>query len=169
MYGFSTISCSLMVMFPEMSNTTVRGPDCSTAQRRLPSPESLRFVTCRTLPPRPPFAKAPNPSAPGKASKSSADAVNASDPNKWAHASARIKLIEGVFFHDMNPRDLGLFLHFDVAAVAGDWQRSMRFAESRRKSLPQRFTVSAPLCCPSATSRDGSSAIRPLLIGNQSR
>ena len=35
---------------------TVRGPLVSIASLRLPGPESLRLVTNRTLPPRPPLA-----------------------------------------------------------------------------------------------------------------
>ena len=37
---------------------------------------------------------------------------------------------------------------------AGDWQRSMRFAKSPRKSSRQRLMVLAPLCSPSAKSSD---------------
>ena len=45
----------------------VRGPLASTHARKLPLPESFRFVTSITTPPRPPTASAPAPSAPGNA------------------------------------------------------------------------------------------------------
>src|ERR1700759_2811953 len=45
----------------------VRGPLASTQARKLPLPESFRFVTSMTTPPRPPTASAPAPSAPGNA------------------------------------------------------------------------------------------------------
>src|ERR1700744_1108049 len=45
----------------------VRGPLASTHARKLPLPESFRFVTSITTPPRPPIASAPAPSAPGNA------------------------------------------------------------------------------------------------------
>ena len=53
---------------PATSNRIVRGPRASTAARRLPGPLSARVVTRSTVPPRPPCAKRPAPSAPGKAS-----------------------------------------------------------------------------------------------------
>jgi len=46
---------------------TVRGPLASIASRSEPGPESFRFVTSKTLPPRPPTVYFPKPSAPGKA------------------------------------------------------------------------------------------------------
>ena len=54
-------------MVPETRNTTMRGPLLAQAWRRLPGPESFRFVTVITLPPLPPRVSAPCPSAPGKA------------------------------------------------------------------------------------------------------
>ena len=54
-------------MVPETRNTTNRGPEVSSASRRLPGPESSRFVTAMTRPPRPPGVAQPKPSAPGKA------------------------------------------------------------------------------------------------------
>ncbi|HSL86834.1 MAG TPA: hypothetical protein VK861_07850 [Bacteroidales bacterium] len=55
------------MIVPDTRKTTVLAPDSATAARRLPSPESFRFVTSITLPPRPPTEKRPPPSAPGKA------------------------------------------------------------------------------------------------------
>src|SRR5687767_177224 len=52
---------------PLTVNTIVRGPDCPRQYRRLPAPLSLRLVTLHTLPPRPPEANCPKPSALGKA------------------------------------------------------------------------------------------------------
>src|SRR5689334_5144677 len=52
--------------YPPTSNTTIR-PLELTASRNEPVPESLRFVTWYTVPPRSPVATAPNPTAPGKA------------------------------------------------------------------------------------------------------
>src|SRR3954463_7782378 len=48
----------------------VRGPSASHAARKLPGPESSRFVTRKTFPPRPPGVLAPKPSAPGNAGRS---------------------------------------------------------------------------------------------------
>ena len=56
-------------MFPPTRNTQVRGPLASTQARSDPFPESLRFVTSITTPPRPPTAAAPPPSAPGNAAQ----------------------------------------------------------------------------------------------------
>ena len=49
------------------AKTHVRGPLASTHARREPDPESFRFVTLYTVPPRPPTAPAPPPCAPGNA------------------------------------------------------------------------------------------------------
>src|SRR5690349_15546804 len=53
-------------MVPATRKTTIRGPSASTAKRNDPGPESLKFVTSITFPPRPPTVRTPNPSAPGK-------------------------------------------------------------------------------------------------------
>src|SRR5262245_6269109 len=66
-YGVRTRIALFKVIVPLTRNTHVRGPEASIALRRLPGPESSRFVTSITLPPRPPTALAPNPSAVGKA------------------------------------------------------------------------------------------------------
>src|SRR5689334_6747879 len=64
--AFRTVSRERSLIVPETRKTMVRGPEAVTAARRLPGPASLRFVTAMTLPPRPPVAMAPYPSAPGK-------------------------------------------------------------------------------------------------------
>src|SRR5580693_5084604 len=56
-------------MFPPTRNTQVLGPLASTQARSDPFPESFRFVTSITTPPRPPTDAAPPPSAPGNASQ----------------------------------------------------------------------------------------------------
>ena len=56
-------------MLPRTRNTQVRGPLASTHARSDPFPESFRFVTSITTPPRPPTAAAPPPSAPGNAAQ----------------------------------------------------------------------------------------------------
>jgi hypothetical protein len=56
-------------MLPPTRNTQVRGPLASTHARSDPFPESFRFVTSITTPPRPPVAAAPPPSAPGNAAQ----------------------------------------------------------------------------------------------------
>jgi hypothetical protein len=61
------------VMTPDTSKTTIRGSAISHADLRLPGPEEFRLVTLMTLPPRPPMASLPKPSAPGKAGKALAD------------------------------------------------------------------------------------------------
>lgn len=65
----STSSCSRIV--PATRNFTMRGPFCSTAQRKEPSGgffrSSSRRVTSMIFPPLPPRAKAPKPAAPSKA------------------------------------------------------------------------------------------------------
>ena len=66
MQGLEMVSLLCRSMVPETLKTTMRGPSASTAARRLPGPESSRFVTAITLPPRPPFVREPWPSAPGK-------------------------------------------------------------------------------------------------------
>src|SRR5262245_312360 len=55
------------VIVPPTAKTQVRGPVFSMQLRKLPGPESLRFVTLMTAPPRPPTAFAPKPSALGNA------------------------------------------------------------------------------------------------------
>src|SRR5262245_56287575 len=55
------------VIVPPTANTQVRGPVFSMQARRLPVPASLRLVTLMTVPPRPPTALAPKPSALGNA------------------------------------------------------------------------------------------------------
>jgi len=57
----------LPVIKPDTRNTHVRGPEPSRQARKLPLPESFRFVTSITTPPRPPTDSAPPPSAPGNA------------------------------------------------------------------------------------------------------
>ena len=67
---------------PATSNRIVRGPCASTAARRLPGPLSARLVTRSTAPPRPPAAKRPAPSAPGKASVCAAAGAGAGEEEK---------------------------------------------------------------------------------------
>src|SRR5690242_1530746 len=50
------------LMTPPTSKTMMR-LEPLTAERKEPAPESLRFVTCTTVPVRPPVAIAPKPSA----------------------------------------------------------------------------------------------------------
>src|SRR5580700_4655375 len=66
-YGFETCNRDWFTMLPPTRNTQVRGPLASTHARSDPFPESFRFVTSITTPPRPPTAAAPPPSAPGNA------------------------------------------------------------------------------------------------------
>ena len=66
-FPLAILSSLLRSILPAISKTTVLAPLASTAARREPSPESLRFVTCMTLPPRPPVTYIPPPSAPGNA------------------------------------------------------------------------------------------------------
>src|ERR1051326_7154670 len=66
----------------------MRGPSASQASRRLPAPESLRFVTKITLPPRPPGVFAPKPSAPGNAGRSEAAGTASAASNVDEAASA---------------------------------------------------------------------------------
>ena len=54
-------------MFPPTRNMQVLGPLASTQARSDPFPESFRFETSITTPPRPPTDAAPPPSAPGNA------------------------------------------------------------------------------------------------------
>src|ERR1700730_9446647 len=68
-YGFETCNRDWFTMLPPTRNTQVRGPLASTHARSDPSPESFRFVTSITTPPRPPTAAAPPPSAPGNAAQ----------------------------------------------------------------------------------------------------
>jgi len=57
----------LPVIRPDTRKTQVLGPEASRQARKLPLPESFRFVTSITTPPRPPADSAPPPSAPGNA------------------------------------------------------------------------------------------------------
>src|SRR5713226_1562172 len=66
-YGMDTCNLERFVIMPDTRKTQVRGPDASTQALKLPVPESLRFVTSMTWPPRPPIEAAPPPCAPGKA------------------------------------------------------------------------------------------------------
>lgn len=52
---------------PETEKTIILGYFCLIASRKLPGPESFKFSTINTLPPRPPLVYLPNPSAPGNA------------------------------------------------------------------------------------------------------
>jgi len=54
---------------PATRNTQVRAPLASTHARSEPAPESFKFVTSKTAPPRPPTEAAPPPCAPGKAGR----------------------------------------------------------------------------------------------------
>src|SRR6185295_9773348 len=65
--GSRTTRSEASRIVPATSKRMVRGPRASTAARRLPGPLSARLVTGSTAPPRPPAAKRPAPSAPGKA------------------------------------------------------------------------------------------------------
>src|ERR1700730_15330292 len=64
-YGFETCNRDWFTMFPPTRNTQVLGPLASTQARSDPFPESFRFVTSITTPPRPPTDARPPPSAPG--------------------------------------------------------------------------------------------------------
>ncbi|MNY05843.1 hypothetical protein D3C86_1385740 [compost metagenome] len=55
------------LIFPDTSKTITLAPVSAIAALRLPVPESFRLVTLITLPPRPPVANFPYPSAPGNA------------------------------------------------------------------------------------------------------
>src|SRR3954454_14016847 len=66
-YGFDTYIELCSWMTPDTVNTQVRGPVAVTQARSDPGPESFRFVTLMTVPPRPPFDVAPPPCAPGNA------------------------------------------------------------------------------------------------------
>src|SRR5690606_29395811 len=61
------VSLEFNVIVPDTSNTMILAPAAAIAARKLPVPESFRLVTLMTLPPRPPVASLPKPSAPGKA------------------------------------------------------------------------------------------------------
>src|SRR5436190_24329732 len=69
--GFLTLIGEPRLIRPDTRKITVRGPSASQAARKLPGPESFRFVTKMTRPPRPPAVLAPNPLAPGKAGMAS--------------------------------------------------------------------------------------------------
>ena len=67
MYGLATVIRERGMIVPLTRKMHVRGPLASTHARRLPVPESFRFVTSMTLPPRPPLEAAPPPWASGNA------------------------------------------------------------------------------------------------------
>ena len=58
-YGFLIFNALFKSIVPDTLKTTVLGPFASIAALKLPSPESLRFVTSYTLPPRPPIVYFP--------------------------------------------------------------------------------------------------------------
>src|SRR5262245_44110286 len=66
-YGTRMRRRSFRRMIPATLKTTMRKPPASTASRKLPKPPSLRFVTTKTFPPRPPKLYMPPPCAPGNA------------------------------------------------------------------------------------------------------
>lgn len=66
-YGLVIAIDDFKATVPDTLKITVLGQSVFTASRRLPGPSSLRFVTKKTLPPRPPIDWAPKPSAAGKA------------------------------------------------------------------------------------------------------
>ncbi len=66
-YGLDMVRSFSSVIMPETRKITIRGPLASIASRKLPGPSSLRLVTLKILPPRPPGVNAPAPSAPGNA------------------------------------------------------------------------------------------------------
>ena len=75
-YGLEIVNRLSRVIVPETLNTTIRGPSVSQASRKLPGPESFRFVTRITFPPLPPRVIAPYPSAPGNAGTVGVSAAN---------------------------------------------------------------------------------------------
>jgi hypothetical protein len=77
---FLTSSPDCQTIVPLISNTTVLTPVASIAALSEPVPASFRFVTLMTLPPRPPLAALPNPSALGNAFTSTLS-VSGSSPS----------------------------------------------------------------------------------------
>src|ERR1700730_11644906 len=65
--GFLTSRLLCKTIKPATRKMQFRGPELSTHALRLPDPESFRFVTSITCPPRPPIDTAPPPCAPGNA------------------------------------------------------------------------------------------------------
>ena len=66
--GFHILIAVCNSIIPLTLNTTVLGPlKFSQAYLKLPDPESFKLVTSYIIPPLPPVAYAPAPSAPGKA------------------------------------------------------------------------------------------------------
>ena len=81
MVVLSPITKSLLRgMTPATSNTMILGVSSETAALNVPTPLSLRLVTCLISPPRPPVTYLPWPSAPGNAGTSCANV--AVTPNK---------------------------------------------------------------------------------------
>src|SRR5262245_29257766 len=94
--GFVTVMFDFNAIVPLTRKTTMRGPSVSHASRRLPGPESLRFVTKRTRPPRPPGVLVPKPSAPGNAGKSdAAGGASAAISEEQAASAASDRITEG--------------------------------------------------------------------------
>ena len=92
MSEFSMVT--VLLITPLTSKTTIRGPAAAHASCSEPGPSGLRFVTIITLPPRPPGASHPQPSAPGNAGKgfSSARATD-STPNDAVNRTYVIHLV----------------------------------------------------------------------------
>ena len=85
-YGLEMTIDDFKATVPDTRKITVLCPSVSAASRKLPGPQSSRFVTKRTLPLRPPIDWAPNPSAPGKAGTDTA----VSGTNRVAHTTRNI-------------------------------------------------------------------------------
>lgn len=79
----------LSAIVPDISNTTIRGPEAVTAALNDPGPESLRLVTRRMAPPRPAIVFAPKPSAPGNTGRANAELVTV-NPNIRLGSQAQI-------------------------------------------------------------------------------
>src|SRR6266508_2701703 len=74
-YGLRIQSVLRRTIVPPTRNTQVRGPHAWTHARSEPVPESSRFATSNTAPPRPPCDSAPPPAAPGNAGTTPAGAA----------------------------------------------------------------------------------------------
>ena len=110
MYGSVIFSGEASVISPPTRKITMRGPLAMQASRKLPGPASFRLVTKMTLPPRPPTAMAPKPSASGNAGISRAAAAPASQ--QPAQASLRS--------HHFFPCDLSFLVDGQAAQERGE-------------------------------------------------
>src|ERR1051326_6700572 len=137
-------------MVPEIPNRIVRGPVAERRpSRKEPGPASFRFVTWNTYPPRPPAAKRPKPSAPGKASGFSADPASA-PASKRAPQTAKARVWRIGFEQGNVTVEVGTgpicaaLAHRSISKAGGRRGEFMKHSKGARTALSAGFKAMPP-------------------------